>query len=292
VISSSCCADDGIGFACCTIGIVENFVAGAGMSIISANPSGEQAQAELSSDEGGGHFSINVGDAERKASLVSGGLLALLGLSRRSPGGLLLAAVGGGLLYRGLTGHCPAYGVAGVSTASADDPVSPEKFQKRGVHVVASFTVDKPRAELFRYWRDFNNLPRFMTHLKSVRVIDDKRSHWVAQGPAGVSLAWDAELINEEPDSLIAWRSLQGGDVDSAGSVRFLDAPPGRGSEVKVVLDYIPPAGKFGAALSWLLGHGGDTTVREDLRRFKQIMEAGEVPTIEGQPSGRKSKAE
>lgn len=234
----------------------------------------------------GGGFSINVGKSERVVSTVTGGLLAAYGLRRRTPGNLLLAGLGGAMLYRGLSGHCPAYKGLGVSTAEHEEPTSTEQYSQHGVQVDVSVSIQKPKSDLYRFWRDFRNLPRFMTYLKSVQVVNDKRSHWVIEGPAGTSLAWDAEIINDEPDALIAWQSLQGGDVDTAGSVRFLDAPAGRGTEVKVVLDYVPPAGKFGAVVAWFFGRDGESEVREDLRHFKQMMEAGEIPTIEGQPQG------
>ena len=148
-------------------------------------------------------------------------------------------------------------------------------------------TVDRPAAELYAYWRNFENLPQFMRHLESVRCDDGRRSHWVVRGPAGVSIEWDAEIINDEPNALIAWRSLGGADVDSAGSVRFLQAPGGRGTEVRVVLNYIPPAGRVGSAFAKLFGKAPEQTIREDLRRFKQFMESGEFPTAAGQPAGQ-----
>lgn len=148
-------------------------------------------------------------------------------------------------------------------------------------------TIDKSPEELYRFWRDFENLPRFMKHLRAVRVLDDKRSHWIADAPAGQSVEWDAEIINEAANELIAWRSLPGADIGNAGSVRFEPAPAGRGTEVKVNLEYDPPAGALGMAFAKLLGEEPAHQVADDLRRFKQLMEAGEIPTTEGQPSGR-----
>ena len=227
---------------------------------------------------------INVGGNERLLSALGGSLLAYYGLRRFSIAGLATAAVGGGLLYRGVSGHCPAYDTLGKSTAG--EGASPEQYFERGIHVVATFTVNKPAEELYRFWRNFENLPKFMTHVQSVSAADDKRSHWVVDGPAGKSIHWDAEVINDEPNRLIAWRSLGGADVDNAGSVNFTQLPHDRGTEVKVVLDYIPPAGKVGATLAWFFGKSGQQQVREDLRHFKEMMEAGEIPTTEGQPVG------
>jgi uncharacterized membrane protein len=119
--------------------------------------------------------------------------------------------------------------------------------------------------------------------------MDYRRSHWVAKAPAGRTVQWDAEIINEIPGELIGWRTLDGADVVSAGSVRFKRAAGGRGTEVRVRLQYEPPAGKVGATVAWIMGHEPSQTIREDLRRFKQLMEAGEVPTIAGQPRGKQS---
>jgi uncharacterized membrane protein len=128
-----------------------------------------------------------------------------------------------------------------------------------------------------------------MDHLVSVTQLDFFRSHWVAKAPAGRRVEWDAEIINEVPGELIAWRTVPGSELVSAGSVQFKRAAGGRGTEVRVRLQYHPPAGKVGATIAWLLGHDPAQAIREDLRRFKQLMEAGEVPTIEGQPRGKQS---
>jgi uncharacterized membrane protein len=125
-----------------------------------------------------------------------------------------------------------------------------------------------------------------MKHVESVSVLDEKRSHWVVRGPAGSTVEWDAEIINDEPNALIAWRSLDNAEVDNAGSVRFVPGPEGRGTEVRVVLDYIPPAGRVGKWVARLFGEEPSQQIHEDLRRFKRLMETGEIPTIEGQPTG------
>ena len=241
--------------------------------------------------EGGGHFSVNVGSSERWASAVTGGLMVLYGLNKKSVGGWLIAAAGGAVAYRGVSGHCGLYRKMGLSTADADaDGHTPsETLNRRGVHVEVSYSIQKPRHELYAFFRDFNNLPKFMKHLQGVTVQDVKRSHWVAEGPAGTTVSWDADIINDVPGEVIAWHSVAGGDVDSAGSVRFRDGPPDRGTEVKVSLNYVPPGGHLGAAVAKLLGKSGEAEVREDLRRFKQLMEAGEVTTIDGQSHGSRT---
>ena len=139
------------------------------------------------------------------------------------------------------------------------------------------------------FWRNFGNLPLFMRHLVSVQQTDERRSHWVARAPAGRTVEWDAEIINEIPNQLIGWRTLENADVVSAGSVRFNQLSPDRGTEVHVRLQYDPPGGKAGATIAWLLGHDPASTIQEDVRRFKQLMETGEMATTEGQPRGQQS---
>jgi len=228
---------------------------------------------------------INVGAQERLISAGAGALLALYGLKRGGLGGILVAASGAMLVQRAVTGHCRVYEALGMNTADTDG-AAPEAYFERGIQVVERFTVMKSPEELYSFWRNFENLPRFMKHLESVRCEGEKRSHWVANGPAGYKVEWDAEIINDEPNRLIAWRSLGGADVDNAGSVRFTSAPGDRGTEVSVTMDYIPPAGRAGAFIAKLFGRDADQMIREDLRRFKQLIETGEVPTTEGQSRG------
>jgi len=142
--------------------------------------------------------------------------------------------------------------------------------------------------ELYVMWRDFENLPRFMSHLKSVKTYGN-RSHWVADGPTG-PVEWDADIVNDEPNRLIAWRSLQESQVATAGAVHFTPLGHDRGTEVLVELKYDPPGGKLGSWLAWLFGQEPGQQIREDLRRFKQLMEAGEVPSTKGQSSCRGEK--
>ena len=229
---------------------------------------------------------VNVGSAERWASGMVGGTLALFGLRQRSLAGLAVAAVGAALIDRGVRGHCHVYDALNLDTAHAE-PARPVEYFDRSIHVEHTVTINKSPEELYRYWRDFANLPRILNHVASVVVMDNRRSHWVAKAPAGYTVEWDAEIINEEPNRLVAWRSLADASVANAGSVRFLPAPGDRGTEVHVVLDYIPPAGRLGWVVAKLFGREPQQQVTEDLRRFKQFMETGGVPTTEGQPSGR-----
>jgi len=224
-----------------------------------------------------GSSGVNVGRTERIASGVAGAALVALGLRRR---GLrpFLVPLGAGLVARALTGRCPVNRALGRNTALDDEPVSPVASVGRGqgVKVERAITIDRPAHELYAFWRDFENLPRFMEHLESVTVIDATRSHWIARAPVGQRVEWDAEIHNEIPDELIAWRSLPGSEIANAGSVHF--TPAGGGTEVRVVLSYEPPAGRLGDAVARFFGEAPAQQVQDDLRRFKQVMEAGEVP--------------
>lgn len=229
----------------------------------------------------------NVGSTERWISLFAGTALVGYGISRRSASGLGLALVGGGLLLRGATGYCEVNSALGRNTAEQNDSSQVSVPYDRGTKVEVATTIARPVNELYEFWRNFENLPRFMEHLESVRVIDSKRSHWVAEGPAGHQVQWDAEIINEIPDELIAWRSLEGSEVDNAGSVHFTPAPGNRGTEVRVVLKYDPPAGKLGTLIAKLFRQEPSQQIREDLRRLKQILETGEIAVAEATPGER-----
>jgi len=227
---------------------------------------------------------------ERGVSVASGALLAILGLKRRSLGGLIIAGLGGALLKRGVTGHCEMYQSLGLNTAQEGDEQSEprDRAAKRGVQIERSFLIDRSPEDLYGFWRKFDNLPQIMTHLKEVRVMDDRRSHWVATAPAiaGGSVEWDAQITDDEPNCRIAWRSLPGSTVDSSGEVRFTRALGDRGTQVTVSLKYVPPGGRLGHWTAKLFGEAADQQIQEDLRRFKRQMETGEIPTTEGQPRG------
>jgi len=145
------------------------------------------------------------------------------------------------------------------------------------IHTKRSITVVRPIQEVYAFWRDFTNLPRFMRHLESVTVTSDRRSHWKAKAPAGASVEWDAELTQDQPNELIAWRSLEGSDVYNAGTVRFQPAPGGRGTEVRVDIEYDPPFGKLGSKVAMLWREEPGQQIQDDLRHFKQVMETGEI---------------
>lgn len=154
------------------------------------------------------------------------------------------------------------------------------------LHARATITVHRPPAEVYRLWRDLERLPEFMHHLESVRMIDGRRSRWVARAPAGRTVKWDAEIVEERPERLIAWRSVDRADVPNSGTVRFTPAPRDEGTEVRVELIYQIPGGRAGAAVAALFGEEPHQQLKDDLRRFKQVVEIGEVVRSEGSPEG------
>jgi uncharacterized membrane protein len=226
----------------------------------------------------------NVTESERWLSLIGGGLLALEGLREGNLPGLGLAALGGALIHRGLSGHCALYGALDISSKEHGRVAA--VGAGRGVKITRVATIQRSPADLYDRWRNFENLPHFMSHLVSVQT-DGKRSHWIARAPVGLSVEWDAEIVNDEPGRLIAWRSLSGSQIATAGSVHFTPLSVDRGTEVCVTLKYDLPGGTLGSWLAWMFGEEPGQQIREDLRRFKQWMETGEVATTQGQPVGR-----
>ena len=236
------------------------------------------------------HATHNVAQPERIASVTAGAALIAYGLKRRDAAGIVSALIGGVFIHRGATGNCPVYSALGVSTGDAEAVL--DSSRRRGVtgraatvnarnaiKVERSVTISAPREVLYAFWKDFTNLPRFMEHLQSVRVEGPTRSHWRAKAPAGKSVEWDAEIVNDVPGSIIAWKTIGDPDVANAGAVNFSDAPGGRGTVVKVTLDYEPPGGRLGNLVARLFGEDPDRQVREDLRKFKQLMETGAITT-------------
>jgi uncharacterized membrane protein len=238
-------------------------------------------------ESGGQWTGVNVGDAERWACVLGGGALTAYGLTRGTLGGLVLAALGGGLLYRGLGGHCPLYNSLGINTAGGRHSPQAAIPAGHGVRVDRTITINRSLQEMWRFWRNLENLPRVMSHLERVENRGNKRSHWIAKAPLGMNAEWDAEIITERENELIGWTSLPGSEVATAGSVHFRPAPGGRGTEVRVELKYDPPGGQLGAWLAWAFGEDAGQQIDEDLRRFKQMFEAGEVATTAGQPAYR-----
>ncbi len=206
------------------------------------------------------------GDTERMVTTVAGGLLALFGLSRRSLPGIAIAGIGGALVVRGVRGRL------GLAPA----PVEIDQAQ----------SVLVPRQDAYAFWRQLENLPRFMEHLRSVEQITETRSRWTAKGPGPLpDVTWEADIVEDVPGERIVWQSLPGADVDNAGHVRFEDGPDGL-TEVYARITYRPPAGYLGAAVAKWLDPVLGTSVRRDIARFKSVLEAGEVPTNDPRVTG------
>jgi uncharacterized membrane protein len=246
---------------------------------------------------------IGVGDGFRhRGTLRAMGFRELAAgtaiLSRRRPATWLWARVAGdlmdlSLLVLAMTGRrkrrARVIGALGaVAGVTVIDYLTARQLQRTGVRrlepniarriqVTKTMTVRASVEEVYRFWRDFQNLPRFMAHLQSVVVQGDRRSRWTAKGPGGKTVSWEAEITADRPNERIAWQSLPGADVPNRGQVLFLPAPGGRGTELRVDLEYDPPAGIFGATLAKLLGREPGEQIEGDLRRFKQVMEVGEV---------------
>jgi len=210
----------------------------------------------------------NVGTKERLVSGLGGGALALWGLRRTGRGGLAVAAAGVALAWRGLTGWCNLYGTLGVDRAGAGPTVG-----NLGVKIAGGVVVAAPPERLYRFWRNFANLPRVMSHLERVEVLSDTR--WHVKAPAGTTLTWEAEIINDQPPRLIAWRTLPGGSVSHAGSVRFV--PTGAATRVAISLQYDPPGGTLGHAIAALMDADAGTRIEQDLQRFKRALQSGQL---------------
>ncbi len=256
---------------------------------------------------------VGVEDSRRNRTIMRAmGVRELAGapgiLDRPRPGGFLFARVAGDALDLALLGAAlrakgsvrsrvaaATAAVAGVAVldviASARTSRSADPTTDDGhVRAHAAITVNRAPNEVYHFWRDVENLPRFMAHLESVHGEGDVRSHWVARAPGGRTVEWDAEVVEDVPGELVAWRSLHGADVANSGTVRLAPAPGGRGTEVRVEVEYQPPLGAVGAAAARLFGEQPAQQIEDDLRRFKQVVETGEVVRSEGSPDGTRTQ--
>ncbi len=231
--------------------------------------------------------SVNINPQQRNMSLVGGAVLLAAALARRGLPGLGLGAAGATLLYQGSTGMSPINRLLGKNQAVHNKRAAISVPHQQGKHISHSITINRPAEELYRFWRDFSNLPQIMPMLESVEVASDTHSRWTVNGPAGIKAEWETEIINDEPHTVIGWRSLQNPYVDHAGAVRFKVAPVGQGTEVSIQLEYMPVGGVVSMALIQLLGKSPEYQVAVSLYRLKQLMELGEITSVEGQPSGR-----
>ena len=213
--------------------------------------------------------SVNVGDKERMLSAIAGGALTLYGLRRGSLGGLLIAGLGAALGYRGLTGHCAMYEKLGIDAGGAQRSVG-----NLGVKIDREIVVNAPPERLYGIWRNFENLPRLLSHVERVEVLSPTRSRWTLKAP--ISISWEAELINDKLNQLIAWRTVGNQWVNHAGSVSF-EPIDGGATRVHVSLQYDPPGGRIGHAVASLFSEDAGSQIEQDLANFKRAVEEGRL---------------
>jgi uncharacterized membrane protein len=214
--------------------------------------------------------SVNVADNERYISLLGGALLALVGLRERGWFGLALGVISGDLLYRGITGHCHIYSAMGLNSARH----STRSRQRQVIRLEQTVTVDRPVEDVYRFWREMENFSTFFEYLKVSRL-SDVHSRWVIDLPGGASAEWNAKVINEADNALIAWRSLDNADIDNAGAVYFMPSVNGRSTDVRVVINYTLSATGTGSALASVLGQDPDRQLADELQHMKTLVEAG-----------------
>lgn len=214
----------------------------------------------------------NVPANERIGSIAAGAALLGLALWRRSWATLPLALGGAALIHRGATGHCHLYEKLGINSRQLNNETGVRG--NKGIKVCEEIRIARSPAEIYRFWRELENIARFMKHVESVEELDDLRSRWVVKGPAGTDLEWTATILTDHQDELISWESLPGAEVQNAGSVRFEPLENGAATNVKVTLQYQPPAGVVGATVAKLFGEAPDQQLRDDLQRLKELLEA------------------
>jgi uncharacterized membrane protein len=222
---------------------------------------------------------VNIGNAERLVSGLIGGWMLSRGLAKHSSSGILLAGTGIALVYRAATGRSRLYRNLHISGSEQGRRSSAAIPYQTGLKIEQRIAVAKPAEEVYRFWREPENLPRFMTHVQSVVPAGPKQWHWTAGSLVARALEWDSELINDQPNTLIGWQSLPESPLRHAGSVTFRELGDGRGTEVKLTLEYRPAGGPLGAGIAYLLGQNPRRQIAQDLRRFKELMETGGVAT-------------
>jgi uncharacterized membrane protein len=220
-------------------------------------------------------------------AMLAGGLRR--GSAARGKAGAWLAAVAGATALDVFAAVQLTRRAGTVEAGRRRRPLFTDIAGHADVLIEKSMAINKPPEECYRLWRDLEKLPRFMQNVDSVQRLDERRFHWVARGPAGAKIEWDSEITEDRPGEALAWRTVDGADVANAGSVHFEAAPGGRGTIVRVSLHYSPSGGRLAARMAQLLGGDPEAHVKEDLRRFKEVLESGEIPTTRGQPAGRRS---
>jgi uncharacterized membrane protein len=238
-----------------------------------------------------------VSQVERLLSGIGGGALTAYGLYRRDWIGAGLAVIGGLFAVRGATGHSNVYGFLNISTAEQKQnfaPGIPHTVSsipgRRGVRVQRSMTVRRPAEDLYNFWYDIEKAPLYMDYIKSVMKTGERTSHWIAQGPLGNSVEWNSELLQVVPNEVISWHVHGKPTTANAGKVTFEPAPDGLGTVVTLELDFFQFSGALGTSAGKLFAHIPERQVIGTLRHFKELMEAGEIPTIKGQPTGKGRK--
>jgi uncharacterized membrane protein len=223
---------------------------------------------------------LQVSCESRLLSLIGGGAAIGFGARRGAFWRPIFYVVGAELLTFGLFGHY-FHEVVGLKRAGQDTP-NRRIIHQLGVQIRQSINIDRPVADVYDFFRNFERLPAFMDHLQSVKIYDDKRSHWTAKGPMGTAVEWDAEIISDDPNRLISWRSINTPDVETAGSVRFVPLSRNR-TLLRLSMQYLPPAGVLGTVVAKLLGEEPDQQIKDDLLRFKELMESGTgTPSSQG----------
>jgi uncharacterized membrane protein len=240
----------------------------------------QERQSMRGMDESG--VDLNVGDTERIVSAIAG--CAAIGggiymVARHRPVASAMMGLGGTLLLRrAITGHCNLYDALNINTAQAGEAGD----TSGGVYVEERVTINRPPDELYRFWRNLGNLPQIMRHLSHVEVLGESTSRWVARGPAGFEVEWEATITRDIPGELIVWETSESASVPNQGSVRFRKASGDRGTIVEVMLQYRPPAGVLGTTVARLFGREPAQEIREDLRQFKVAMEGGNAAVSPG----------
>lgn len=262
--------------------------------------------------QGQGHQPMNVGQSERQISVAAGAALLLYAAINRSRTSLIHGSLGAYLIWRGQTGHCPLYQAMDINTAQSQRawqgngngqpqrdwrtntgvqqiPIQQQNNQQQSnqIEIRRAVTVDKPAEELYNFWRKLENLPQFMHHLERVEQTSERSSHWKAKIAGGIPVEWDAEIVEDVPGQRIAWRTKPDSQVQQSGVVEFKPATAKRGTVVNVDLHYSPPGGIIGETFARMLNGITAQQVKDDIGRFKSLMEAGEIAKIEGQPTGR-----
>ena len=228
---------------------------------------------EQYSGEHAAELPVNVSNFERAVSTAAGVFLiyhSIRHLGRKPLRSLSRIAAGSALVYRGVGGFCPLYeklDVDGTKTGS--------------VNIRTTFVVDKPKEEVYRFWRKLENLPLFMKHISKVTEIDSKRSHWEAKIPEGspIPIKWDAEIVKDEEASLLSWQSVPGSTIENAGKIEFRDALGNQGTELRIMISYRPPAGNIGVGVAKLLNPLFEKIVRNDVNNFKSYIDTGSIAT-------------